>query len=104
MAMKTQDLEIKFEAESGQRIHRYFIWLSVTDRSDVWWSERDRKWVIRDPESKQGSLSSSSENIRTLKAALSHIRRHRNELAGMTLNLASRYKGHDVTIKVPEAA
>lgn len=101
--MKTKDLEIEFEAESGLRLHRYFIWLSVPDETSLWWSCRDRKWVTRDPGSKQGDLSSSSDNIRTLKAALSHIRRHRSELAGKTVHLINRYDGHDVTIKVPEA-
>lgn len=79
---------IEFEAPAGTRILRSrFVWVTTFD--DLWWSDRERRWV----KDLEGSSSATAVPCRSYKAFLRHIRKH-PELESATL--CSRFQGHDI--------
>lgn len=90
--------ELKFQAEKGQRLHRYFWQATIMDKlePDLWWCDEYNMFlpheVLRD--SPYG-YSSHSRPIRTLRAFKRFLRKH-HEIRGRTVRLVSRYVGYDI--------
>lgn len=81
---------MRFQKPKGQRIHRYFIW--VTAKPGLWWVPSIRKWKYSN-EIKDVDCQSCYP-CRTVKAFKRHIRKH-PEIKGRA-TLVSRYSGYDV--------
>ena len=83
---------MRFQKQKGLRLHRYFIWYSV---SGLWYVEKLRKWMPQEDARKYGHGYSSTCRCKTIKAFKRHIKRHR--LNKHEVHLVNKYVGYDVT-------
>ena len=82
---------MKFEAQRGNRVHRYFV--GVTNFSGMWWMPSSRKWIQGLPQKLSEDVWSSAR-CRTIRAFRRHLRKH-PEIRGKAV-LVSRFYGCDV--------
>lgn len=62
----------------------------------LYWSNNDKKWV--DSNGYCGKISSHNTDIKNLKQAIRHIKRHDEIPKGTRMVLESRFKGFDIVI------
>lgn len=105
-------MKVRFEKPKGQRVYkgtvkvqsknkRYPIFLGLENIDDnyLMWSDELGRWIGRHnrPEGEY-SLCSISKPIRSVKAAIRHVRNHNEIPKGAKMVLMSNFVGHDVVI------
>lgn len=105
-------MKVKFSKPKGQRIFKgtvkipgktkrfpMFLGLENMDDNYLMWSDELGKWVGRHnrPDGEY-SLCSMSKPIRSVKAAIRHIRKHNEIPNGAKMVLMSNFDGYDVEI------
>lgn len=103
-------MKIKYTAPKGKRIkkgstkieggRRLNNFSSITMMGDLWWDKVDKKWRNIDDIPATHSYSSNYYGIHSLKACISHIKRHPEIPRGTWVMLNSNFVGYDICIRV----
>jgi hypothetical protein len=81
-------IRYEFEAPKGGRFFRYGCGVTVIDKQEpFWWDKEARRWIYFDPNK---SLSTHAP-CRTFKAFKRHVRKHYEELKGREVIWANRF-------------
>ena len=105
-------MKVKFSKPKGQRIFKgtvkvqgknkrfpMFLGLENMDDNYLMWSDELNKWIGRyDRPEGEYSLCSMSKPIRSVKAAIRHVRNHSEIPKGAKMVLMSNFDGYDVEI------
>jgi len=104
-------MKIKYNKKVGSRIKKgtfkvrwnskrvpIFNGLSVSGSDNHWWCEDLNKWIAHTHESQGNSFSINNDNIKNLKQAIRHIKKHKELGKGTTMKLCSNYMGHNIYI------
>lgn len=81
------------------RSKRVDIFDGLYSYSSLYWSTKLNKWIDskNESESKYG-YSSSNQNIKNLRSAIRHIKKHNEIPKGSKFVLESRLRGYSITI------
>lgn len=101
-------MKIKYEAPYGKRVKKgstkivggrvcNFYGLCIAG-VDYWFDRTDNKWRLLDDMPMGHSFSDSYRGIRSVKAAIRHIKKHTEVPKGMTFVLESNFIGNDIYI------
>ena len=71
----------------------------ISDEDNSWWCEDLNKWCTLE-EAKGLDFSTHNDDIKSLKAAISHIKRHPELKKGTIMNLNSNFRYCDIDIIV----
>ena len=102
----------KFKQPKGQRIFKgtvklqgkrkrvyMFMGLENLDNNHLMWSDKLNRWVgLSDQPEGDYCLCSISKPIRSVKAAIRHVRKHDEIPKGARMVLVSNFVGYDVEI------
>lgn len=86
-----------FDAHVNTRIlNSRFFGITHFSDSQIWWSEKKRKWLIWDECMKYGIYSNTAP-CHSFKAFKRHLRKHPELKEVGKIVLSSRYIGHNIT-------
>jgi hypothetical protein len=84
--------------EYGSKKRKYnFFGLTMIDGNNSWWCEDLNKWCKLE-EVKGKEFSNYNNDIKSLKAAISHIKRHPELKKGIIMNLSGNFRYYDIDI------
>jgi len=104
-------MRIKYMAAKGHRIkkgslkinnHRRNIFLGLTILENInncWWCEELNKWGTFN-ECQGHDFEDTNNNIKNLKQAIRHIKKHSELKKGTKLVLSSNFVGYDIDITI----
>lgn len=94
MTNPVQPIVMRFEASKGERVHRYFWAVTLTEvtEDNLWWNTTLRKWEPYRTHKDHGY--STHAPCKTLRAFKRMLRKH-PEITGRCV-LVNKYKGLDV--------
>lgn len=103
-------MKVMYEANKGFRVKkgntkvkgrgRMNNFSLITVKGDIWWDKTDSKWVNWDDRNYKHEFCSNYYGIRSVKAAIRHIKNHHEIPKGSLVILKSNFKGYDVYIRV----
>ncbi|KZX78266.1 hypothetical protein A3715_10385 [Oleiphilus sp. HI0009] len=82
---------MRFEAEKGERLHRYFWGVTTNTPERLWWNQDLKKWEEYPTKNCNYSTHAPCRTLRAFKRML----RKNPELKGRCV-LVNKYKGFDV--------
>lgn len=88
----------KMECGSKKRKYNFFGLTMISDNNS-WWCEDLNKWCDFE-EVKGREFSNYNNDIKNLKAAINHIKRHPELKKGTMMNLSSNFRGYDIDIVI----
>lgn len=112
LSLRRKIMKIKFKQPKGQRVFKgtvkvqgkrkrvpIFMGLENLDNNHLMWSDTLNRWVsISDCSEGDYPLCSISKPIRSVKAAIRHVRKHDEISKGARMVLVSAFVGYDVEI------
>lgn len=104
MLQKGQRCNCSTQKNTGygnMRFHRIPIYwcLTITQNdTGLWWCNKLNRWETIDNIPNEYSYSTHSKEIHSVKAAISHVKRHNELPKGTKLRLCSNFVGCDVII------
>lgn len=106
-------MKVKFNRKKGNRVLKgtvkihgknkripMYMGLTCTDNIGLMWAQEINKWVSFKDSSSIGNytLCTHSGPIRSVKAAIRHIKKHNEIPKGTSMTLVSSFVGYDVII------
>jgi hypothetical protein len=100
-------MRIKYDKPKNQRIKkgttkyngRRILNFWGIECSGYWWHDKTYKWIKLEDWHNEGNVSTINLNIKNLKQAIRHVKKHSYLPKGIEFRLASNLRGYDIYIK-----